>query len=83
MRSLFLGLQSTDYQDVLRAVGHYIDERRFVNVRLIETADGLILQGIASDKLYTLEAKPETYLLTTEDLRALLRNAYEQRAQKA
>ncbi len=83
MRGLFLGLQRTDYQDVLRAVGLYIDEHRFVNVRLIETADGLILQGIALDKLDTLDAKPETYLLTTEDLRALLRDAYERRGQQA
>ncbi|MBI5956925.1 MAG: hypothetical protein HY871_07975 [Chloroflexi bacterium] len=83
MRGLFLGLKRTDYEDVLRAVGQYIDEHRLVNVRLIETADGLILQGVASDKLNALDVKPETYLLTTEDLRALLRDAYEQRGQKA
>jgi len=42
---LFEGMGKTDYQDVLRALGRLIDEYGYRDIRLIETSDGLILQG--------------------------------------
>jgi hypothetical protein len=42
---LFEGMGKTDYQDVLRAIGRLIDEYGYRDIRLIETGDGLILQG--------------------------------------
>jgi len=47
---LFEGLVKTDYQDVLRAVGRYVDQQGFRDVRIIETEDGLILQGNVAGK---------------------------------
>lgn len=42
---LFRGLAKTDYQDVLRAIGLFIDEHGYTDVRIIEIEDGLVLQG--------------------------------------
>ncbi len=43
---LFIGLDHSDYQDVLRALGLYIDEHHYTNVRIFETEDGIVLQGV-------------------------------------
>jgi hypothetical protein len=80
---LFDGVSKTDYQDVLRAVGRFIDANQYVGIRIIETEDGLVLQGRPA--LRSGKAKPgpqiETYLITDADLQNLLREAYAQRGQ--
>jgi hypothetical protein len=82
MQKLFQGMVKTDYQDVLRTIGHYIDEHGFTHVRLIETEDGLILQGKVSTGGARGEQKTETYLLTVQDVRELMREAYTRRGTK-
>jgi hypothetical protein len=82
MQKLFQGMVNTDYQDVLRTIGHYIDEHGFTHVRLIETEDGLILQGKVSTGSARGEQKTETYLLTVQDVRDLMREAYTRRGTK-
>lgn len=79
MQKLFQGMLKTDYQDVLRTIGHYIDEHGFTDIRLLETEEGLILQGKASAGATRGEKKTETYLLTTQDVRELMREAYSRR----
>jgi hypothetical protein len=78
---LFDGVSQTDYQDVLRAVGRFIDANQFVGVRIIETEDGLILQGRPTPRSGKVKPGPqiETYLITDADLQELLRDAYAQR----
>jgi len=78
---LFAGLSKTDYQDVLRAIGHYIDQQQFSNVRLLETEEGIILQGTSIGHERG-DFKAETYLLTSEDLESLLREAYARRGKR-
>ena len=71
--ALFAGLPRTDYQDLLRAVGRLIDHRGGREVRLVEQAAGLVVQWRRGDP----GAGPrETYLLSEDDLLALLRHAY-------
>lgn len=73
---LFLGLPKTDYQDLLRTIGHYIDQSGFTDIRLIETEEGMILQGrISPAGDIRGEKKMETYLLTVRDLQDLMREA--------
>jgi hypothetical protein len=79
MHELFQGMDRTDYQDVLRTIGHYIDENGFTGIRLIETEDGLILQGRISVGGARGEKKTETYRLSIEDIRELMRDAYARR----
>jgi hypothetical protein len=82
MQKLFQGMLKSDYQDVLRTIGHYIDEHGFTDIRLIETEDGLILQGKVSTGEARGEKKTETYLLTVQDVRELMREAYTRRGTK-
>lgn len=74
---LFAGLSSTDYQDILRAIGAFLDEHQLRDVRLWEHEDGLIVQARNREDS---EGSPyQTYLLTDDDLRAMLEKAYERR----
>lgn len=82
MQKLFQGTHSTDYQDVLRTIGHYIDEHGFTGIRLLETEDGLILQGKLGTGDTRGEKRVETYLLTTQDIRDLMREAYTRRGRR-
>lgn len=74
---LFAGLSTTDYQDLLRAVGFLLDERRLKDIRLWEHEDGMIIQGRQRDEGDA--GSFETYMLTDEDLHALLQDAYKRR----
>jgi hypothetical protein len=75
--NLFAGLSATDYQDILRAVGALIDAHGLRDVRLWEHDDGLVLQARGQD---SVEGAPyQTFLLTDDDLRDLLHDAYERR----
>lgn len=82
MQKLFQGMGRTDYQDVFRTIGHYIDQHGFTGVRLIETEDGLILQGKVGVGKPRGEKRTETYLLTVRDIRELMREAYTRRGRK-
>lgn len=82
MQKLFQGMLKTDYQDVLRTIGHYIDEHGFTGIRLIETEDGLILQGKVGTEGIRGGKKMETYLLTVQDVKDLMREAYTRRGRK-
>ena len=73
---LFAGLGSSDYQDVLRAIGLMLDQQRLRDVRIWEHEDGMIVQGRAVDD------ETSTYqsiLLSDADLEALLHDAYNRR----
>ena len=76
---LFVGLDRSDYQDLFRAVGLYIDEHRYTSVRVFETEDGLVVQGVPLGEDGTPTGGHEAYLFTEEDLRALLQAAYQRR----
>lgn len=71
---LFAGLDRTDYQDLLRALGAWIDDRGWRDLRMWEHTDGIVVQGRTS-----IESGYETVLLTDEDLRAILADAYRRR----
>jgi hypothetical protein len=73
---LFAGISSTDYQDVLRAVGAFVDENGLRDIRLWEHEDGLILQARGREDS---ESPYQTYLLADDDLYGLLHRAYERR----
>ncbi len=82
MQELFQGMTRTDYQDVLRTIGHYIDQHGFTGVRLIETEDGLILQGRVGTGGFRRERKTETYLLTVQDIKEMMKEAYTRRGRR-
>jgi hypothetical protein len=75
---LFSDANKTYYQEVLRAVGAFVEEASFRDIRILETEDGLVVQGKIDREDGT--AATETYLLTVDDLHMMLRQAYEKRS---
>lgn len=68
--AVFRGLARTDYQDLLRSVGRYLDQNGFTRIRLVETEDGLVVQGMVARG--RAERRMESYLLSAEDLQAMV-----------
>ena len=79
---LFRGLAKTDYQDVLRAIGLFIDEHGYTDVRIIEIEDGVVLQGRVREQHSIGVSSYETFLITDDDLKEMVRTAAERRGQK-
>ncbi len=79
---LFRGMQRSDYQDVLRALGAFIDEHGYTDVRIIETEDGLVIQGRVTTRSEIGQSSFDTFLITDEDIRVMVRDAFQRRGQK-
>jgi hypothetical protein len=68
------------YEDVLRALGNYIDENHFKDVTVLETPEGFLIKGQTLEETASGWAtNPQTYLFTNEDLDAILEEAYKRR----
>src|SRR6476660_10173050 len=73
----YTGTGRMDYEDVLRAIGHFIDEHNFKEVCIIELEEGILVRGL----VYTANSQgfrtiSEAYLFTNEDLDHILEAAY-------
>jgi len=79
---LFRGMKRSDYQDVLRALGSFIDEHGYSDVRIVETEDGLVIQGRVVDRREIGESSYDTYLITDDDIKVMVRDAFQRRGQK-
>ena len=79
---LFRGMKRSDYQDVLRALGNFIDEHGYTDVRIVETEDGLVLQGRVVERREIGEASYDTFLITDDDIKVMVRDAFQRRGQK-
>jgi hypothetical protein len=79
---LFSGMSRTDYQDVFRALGRFIDEHGYTDVRIVEIEDGLVLQGRVPDRREIGKTSYETFLITDEDLKEMVRDAFTRRGQQ-
>ena len=79
---LFQGMKRSDYQDVLRALGYFIDDHGYCDVRIIETDDGLVLQGRVADRREIGESSYDTFLITDDDVKVMMRDAFLRRGQK-
>jgi hypothetical protein len=79
---LFRGMKSSDYQDVLRALGYFIDDHSYTDVRIIETDDGVVLQGRVAERREIGESNYDTFLITDEDIKVMVRDAFLRRGLK-
>jgi len=79
---LFRGMQRSDYQDVLRAIGYFIDDHGYTDVRIIETDDGLVIQGRVANRRELGESSYDTFLITDDDVKVMVRDAFQRRGQK-
>ncbi len=78
---LFVGLERSDYQDVLRALGLYLDDNNYTNIRIFETEEGLVVQGIRRQPDGSSSPSHESYLFNEQDLQDILQAAYQRREQ--
>jgi hypothetical protein len=79
---LFRGMKRSDYQDVLRALGYFIDDHGYTDVRIIETDEGVVLQGRVAERHEIGESSYDTFLITDEDVKVMVRDAFLRRGQK-
>jgi len=68
------------YSEILRLVGQYVERADLSEIRIVETEEGLILQGrvMRGERA----GQVDTYQLTPEDISALLEDAYAQRGKR-
>jgi hypothetical protein len=65
------------YSELLRVIGRYMDRHKLGEARVIETNDGVILQGVV--QMGARMGERETYQLTADDIVDLHANATAQR----
>jgi hypothetical protein len=68
------------YSEILRAVGTYAERSNLTELRIMETGEGLILQGLVT--MGENVGERATYQLTKEDLQELVFDAFAQRGRK-
>lgn len=76
----YSGTNRVDYEDVLRAIGFFVDQNNIKEVCIIELKEGILVRGVS----YTAERSgyqtiSETFLFTNEDLEKILEDAYKRR----
>ncbi|MCX7839365.1 MAG: hypothetical protein N2559_07915 [Anaerolineae bacterium] len=80
MRRPKRGEATLRYSEILRLVGQYIERANLSEIRILETDEGIILQGVITRG--EREGELDTYQLTPEDISALLEDAYAMRGKK-
>ncbi|MBF6612731.1 MAG: hypothetical protein IVW55_06330 [Chloroflexi bacterium] len=76
----YTGTGRADYEEVLRAIGYFIDQNNMKEVCIIELKEGLLVRGL----IYTSERSgyqtiSESFLFTNEDIEKIVNSAYERR----
>jgi hypothetical protein len=74
------GEDRVPYSDILRTVGLYIDGVDLSAIRILETDEGLILQGVVMRGARAGER--DTYQLSNEDIKILVEDAHAKRGKR-
>jgi len=80
MRRPRLGNQYLRYSEILRVVGQYVEQANLGDIRILETDEGLVLQGLVLQGERAGER--DTYQLTPEDILVMFSDAQAMRATK-
>jgi hypothetical protein len=67
---------------VLRALGYFIDDHGYCDVRIVETEDGVVVQGRVNDRHEIGESSYDTFLITDDDIKEMVRDSFRRRGQK-
>lgn len=69
-----------EYEDVMRALGYFIDQNNLSEVCLVELREGILVRGIARVANRSgYQMMSESFLFTNEDLERIVNEAYERR----
>lgn len=80
MRRPKRGSQYLRYSEILRVVGQYVERANLGDIRILETDEGLVLQGLVLQGERAGER--DTYQLTPEDILVMFSDAQAMRATK-
>lgn len=73
MRRPKRGDRPVAYSEILRVIGQYVERAHLSEVRVLETDEGLILQGLVTQG--ERQGERDTYQLTADDINALIEDA--------
>lgn len=83
---IYEGSPRQDYEEVLRAIGAFVDQRGLQEILLAEAPDGFILQGIVGEAQMastwhdpSITVTKETYTFLDEDIARFLEDAQARR----
>jgi hypothetical protein len=83
---IYEGSPRQDYEEVLRSIGAFVDQRGLHEILLAEAPDGFIVQGIVSQKTETsawsdpaVTITKETYTFLDEDIARFLEDSQARR----
>ncbi len=78
------GINRIDFEEVLRAIGFFIDQNNLKEVCIVELKEGLLVRGVR----YTADRAgyqmiSESFLFTNEDIEKIVEDAYARRSKKS
>ena len=80
----YTGTGRTDYEEVFRALGLFIDQNNLKEVVIPELKEGFLLKGLAfSAERSGFQTISQSYLFTDQDIEKLVEAAFQQRGQAA
>ncbi len=74
------GTGRIEYEDVLRALGYFIDQNNLSEICMVELREGILIRGISKVANRSgYQAISESFLFTNEDLERIVNEAYARR----
>ena len=74
------GSYRVEYEDVLRAIGNYLDANFFRYITVVETPDGFLIKGATLETSAAgAKLRSQTYLFTNDDIELVLEQALARR----
>ena len=74
------GTGRIEYEEVLRALGYFIDENNLSEICMIELREGILLRGITKTaNRGGLQTLSESFLFTNEDIDRIVNEAHARR----
>ena len=74
------GTHRFEYEDVMRALGYFIDQNNLRDVCIVELREGILLRGVSfTANRSGYQTLSESYLFTNDDLERIIEESYERR----
>ena len=76
------GLSRIPYEEVMQAIGHFIDQKSIRQITLVELNEGILIKGtsfVADRAGY--QSDSQSFLFTHEDLERIVNENYERKKQ--
>ena len=87
---IYEGSPRQDYEEVLRSIGAFVDQRGLYEILLAEAPDGFIVQGVVGQTQDssawadpTMTITKETYTFLDEDIARFLEDSQARRRQRS